>query len=325
MSETNVAVFLESPVAAFRPADPSFARFAAALRPLGASASLARSEEAFLHLLPAATHALVWTFRQEWFSLAPRLRAVCTPAAGRDYFSVVPPPGVSLSYGSFHGAILGETAAAAVLSLSHCILQGASLMKNPPAGGHAAEVWPRPFYDARARRLAGSTVSIVGFGAIGRAAGRFLKPFGPRVLGVSRSAHPAPEWFGPGDESLGADALDRAVAAADFILAFLPSGAGTDGVFDARRLALAKPSAYFLDYGRGNCVDEAALAAALREGRLAGAVLDVFREEPLPAESPLRGAPNCWLYPHSSAFSPDYLDLFFDEFVDRLRGAEGAR
>ena len=98
----------------------------------------------------------------------------------------------------------------------------------------------------------------------------------------------------------------------------LPSGPETDRLLDARRLALLRPTAFLCNFGRGNLVDEDALCAALRAGRLAGAVLDVFREEPLPADSPLRAAPNLWLLPHASAFSPDYVDLYFEELAPFL-------
>ena len=94
-----IAIYLESAVPVFAPTEAQTARFRARLGP-GAEVALCRSEDEFLAALPRAEVAVVWTFRQEWFALAPRLRAVCTPAAGRDYFRVVPPPGVELRYGS---------------------------------------------------------------------------------------------------------------------------------------------------------------------------------------------------------------------------------
>ena len=318
-----VAVYLESEVPVFTPTEEQVARFRARLRDPSAPGPSdrwevlhCRSEREFLDALPRAAAVAVWRFRQEWFTLAPRLRAVCTPAAGRDYFRVVPPPGVEMRYGGFHGAIMGETAAACVLALSHGVLRHAGDMRTPPNGSGAA--WPRPALAACARRLAGATVLVLGFGRIGRAAGRFLKPFGPRIVGVSRSPHPAPDWFGPGDRVETADRLDGLLPLADHLLCFLPSGPETDRLLDARRLALLRPTAFLCNFGRGNLVDEDALCAALRAGRLAGAVLDVFREEPLPADSPLRAAPNLWLLPHASAFSPDYVDLYFEELAPFL-------
>ena len=310
----TLAVFLESEVPVFRPSDASVARLAALLGG-GWRVRAAHDEASFLAILPEADAAVVWTFRQEWFASAPRLRALCTPAAGKDYFRVTPPPGVELRYGSFHGAIMGETAAACVLSLSHGLFQGASLMTA--RGGR--EAWPRPFLAARARRLAGATCAILGFGAIGSAAARFLKPFGARIAGIARTAKPRPAWFGPEDATFAVSDAAAALRDASFLVSFLPSGPETDGLVDAALLSLLPPGAFFLNFGRGNCVDENALAAALASGRLAGAVLDVYREEPLPLSSPLRDAPNAWLFPHSSAFSPDYVDLCFDELSAFLK------
>lgn len=304
-----VSVFLENPVPVFAPTDAQFGRLRERLP--GRDVRLCRSEADFLAALPETEIALVWTFRQEWFALAPRLRAVCTPAAGRDYFRVAPPPGVELRYGSFHGAIMGETAAAAVLGFARGLLPFASLMRV--AGGAAA--WPRDAFAPVARRVAGSTAVVLGFGHIGRAAGERLHALGVRIVGVSRGAHPAPDWFGPGDRLATAAELEAALPLADHLLCFLPSGPDTDRLLDAPRLALLKPSAFLANFGRGNLVDEDALAAALRAGRLGGALLDVFSEEPLPLSSPLRAAPRCWLLPHASAFAPDYLDLCFEEFA----------
>lgn len=310
----TLTVFLEWDVPAFRASDASVARLGSLLGE-GWRVAAAHDEESFLRILPEADAAIVWTFRQEWFASAPRLRALCTPAAGRDYFRVTPPPGVELHYGSFHGAIMGETAAACVLALSHGLFQGASAMTA--RGGR--EAWPRAFMAARARRLAGATCAILGFGAIGSAAGRFLKPFGARIVGIARSAKPHPDWFGPGDETFAIADAPAALRDASFLVSFLPSGPGTDRLVDAAMLSLLPPGAFFLNFGRGNSVDEGALASALASGRLAGAVLDVYREEPLPLSSPLRDAPNAWLFPHSSAFSPDYMDLCFDELAAFLK------
>ena len=141
-----IAVYLEHEVPLFAPTEEQAERFRARLG-AGAEVALCRSESEFLAALPRAEFAVVWMFRQEWFALAPRLRAVCTPAAGRDYFRVVPPSGVELRYGSFHGAIMGETAAACVLALSHGVLPLAFAMKE-------GEPWPRPAPGAsRARRF----------------------------------------------------------------------------------------------------------------------------------------------------------------------------
>lgn len=298
-----ILVFLENEVPFFRPTDAQAARFdrmlpADADRPV----RLCRTEAQFTSLLPQATAVFVWSFRQEWFALAPKLRHVCTPAAGRDYFRVTPPPRVEMHYGSFHGAIMGETALGAMLACSHGLLQCAQAMHAPDA----AE-WPRGDF-ASARRLAGSTVLILGCGKIGVTLARMLEPFGTRTIGITRSGRAA-----AGVEAAPASRVDEFLPLADHVVCFLPSGAETDGFVSARRIALLRPSAFFYNFGRGNSVDESALAAALNEGRLAGAVLDVFASEPPAADSPLRSARRCFLYPHASAFAPDYLDLYFEK------------
>ncbi|MBQ7666569.1 MAG: hypothetical protein IJS46_01060 [Kiritimatiellae bacterium] len=313
----TLSVFLESPVSCFRPSEAQIARLAARMG-AGWRVVCARTESEFLSSLPRADAAIVWTFRQEWFAAAPALRDLCTPAAGRDYFKVAPPAGVTLRYGTFHGAIMGETATACVLALSHGLFAGVSLMTA--RAGSAPEVWPRSAIDSVSCRLAGRKCAILGFGSIGQAAGKMLKSFGVRIAGISRSPKPAPAWFTAGDATFTAGEMAEALRDASFLLCFLPSGRETDRIVDSSLLALLPKGAYLLNFGRGNAVDEDALVAALRSGALGGAVLDVYREEPLPASSPLRTAPDIWLFPHSSAFSHDYLDLYFDEISAILAG-----
>ena len=98
----------------------------------------------------------------------------------------------------------------------------------------------------------------------------------------------------------------------------LPASPDTDGILDARRLELLPAHAGIYNVGRGNAIDERALAAWLAARPLAAACLDVFREEPLAADSPLRALPNCLILPHLSAIAPDFLDLFVEELIERL-------
>ena len=310
----KVLVHLSSDIPCFHAAPEQVGRFAERLAASGAEAQFCATEAEFLAALPDAWAAVVWTFRQEWFALAPGLRHVCTPAAGRDYFRVTPPAQVMLHYGSFHGAIMAETALGAMLSMAHGLLPFAEAMRRPGAVGEAG--WPRLPMAVYGRLLAGSTAVILGCGHIGTALARLLVGLGVRVIGVTRGARPAE----PGIERATADRLDDVLPEADHVVCFLPSGAETTGLLDARRLALLKPSAVLYNFGRGNAIDEGALATALRAGRLRGAVLDVFREEPLPPDSPLRGAPGCFLYPHASAFVPEYLDLYFGELAAQMAG-----
>lgn len=313
-------IFLQSEIPCFQITDAQAHRFEASL-PGGAwrPVRVCRSEAEFTALLPEAVAVFVWTFRQEWFALAPRLRHVCTPAAGRDYFKVVPPPGVALHYGSFHGAIMGETAVACVLAWCHGILPFAGAMR-----GEGGETWPRKTMAIHGRRLAGSTVTILGYGNIGQAFARMLSPFGTRVIGITRTERPerTAQAAADGVETATIDRLDELLKVTDHLVCFLPSGPDTTNLLDDRRLGILRKGAVVYNFGRGNLIDEAALAMALSSGHLGGAILDVFQTEPLPVESPLRRAPNCWLYPHASAFAPDYLDLYFEKFAAELQLAD---
>jgi phosphoglycerate dehydrogenase-like enzyme len=277
----------------------------------GARVTRCESEEAFRAALRDADVALVWTFKQEWFAEARRLRVLSTPAAGREYLNVTPPPGVSLRFGEFHGAIMGETVLALMLGFCRGVIPHAHAMRPP-----VSEYWPREAFSGHARRLHGAHVVILGFGNIGQWVARLAKPFGARITGIRRSPSPAlPSFFGPGDRILGLDALDTVLPTADHLILTLPATAETDHILDTKRIALLRPSAFVVNVGRGNAIDEAALGAALHAQRIAAAALDVFACEPLPADSPLRTVPNCYLYPHASAIAPDYLDLYVDEVI----------
>jgi phosphoglycerate dehydrogenase-like enzyme len=272
-----------------------------------------RGAEAFRRALPRARVAAVWVFHPDWLAQAPQLEWIATPAAGRDYFQVAR-PGLDLTYGAFHGRIMGETVAAMVLAVNRGLLanQDARAAGNP---------WPRDALAGIMRTLAGTHAVIVGFGHIGTWIGRNLKPFGVRLTGVRRHprAAPRPDYFARHDRLAGLERLDALLPTADHLILALPATPETDGLMSAARLARLPPRAAVYNVGRGNVLDEAALARALVRGRLRAAALDVFRQEPLPAGSPLRGAPNTLLLPHASAIAPEYLDLFLDEFIPRFR------
>ncbi len=276
------------------------------------TAILCEDETDFLRRIPEASAVIVWTFKQEWFALAPGLRDVYTPAAGRDYFKVVPPANVSMHYGAFHGKIMGETALGAILAMTRGLLSYAGVMK-----GDVAAHWPRTEIEPRCRMLNGSTVMILGFGNIGKYLAEMLSPFEVRLICITNREHPEyKEEYPAGYTFATLDSLDEYLSQADHIVCFLPSAEKTDNLLSEKRLALLKPTAYLYNFGRGNLIDEKALAERLQNGKLGGAILDVFKNEPLPPSSPLREAPNCFLYPHSSAFTPGYLDLYLESLVN---------
>jgi len=171
--------------------------------------------------------------------------------------------------------------------------------------------------------LRGASITVLGFGNIGGWIGRLAKPFGVRVTGVGRRVPDRPDWFDDDDRAVSVDGLDAALPTTAYLVAPLPGPPEPDRILDARRLALLPPHAVVVNVGRGNAIDEAALVDALRDGMIDAACLDVFEQEPLPADSPLRALPNAFLMPHASAVAPSYLDRFVDEFIAKWRGRYG--
>ncbi|HVZ15370.1 MAG TPA: D-2-hydroxyacid dehydrogenase [Bauldia sp.] len=165
-------------------------------------------------------------------------------------------------------------------------------------------------------------VGIVGYGRIGRAIAARAGAFGARVIGLRRL--PA-EPDGHAEQILGRDGLVELLSRADVVMAALPDVPDAHGMFGARAFQVMKPTAYFINVGRGAVVDEIALARALGNGLIAGAACDVFREEPLPADSPLWDAPNFIMSPHLAGGSQHVwkrvIDLLFDNVERWRRGA----
>ena len=147
--------------------------------------------------------------------------------------------------------------------------------------------------------LSEATVGLIGLGRIGSEVRERLRPFGCRVVvhDPFLVAHQA--------EALGVElvALESLLADADAISLHAPLTPASQHLLGADSLALVKPTAVIVNTSRGPLIDTEALAAALRDGRLGGAALDVFEEEPLPADSPLRDCPNLLLTPHAAWYS----------------------
>ncbi len=188
----------------------------------------------------------------------------------------------------------------------------------------------RTWQPLEARELRDITVGIVGLGSIGRAVGALATAFGCRVMATRRRPEAGADASdGAGDEPfLGTLMLDRVLppehlpemlAECDFIVLAAPLTEGTRGLISDAALARMKPGAWVINVARGELVDERALARALRDGRLGGAVLDTFLEEPLPPASPLYDVPNLIITPHTSWSSTRVLDRSVDLFAENLR------
>ena len=164
------------------------------------------------------------------------------------------------------------------------------------------------------QRLAGLRLVVLGPGPIGRATARRARDLGMAVAAVGRAPRPD-DLF---DRVGGPEDLHAMLGEADVVFDALPLTPDTQHYVDAAALAAMKPSARFLNVGRGATVDEAALVDALRAGRLAGAALDVFEVEPLPSDSPLWAIPNVIVSPHICGDFDGWEEETVRIFVDNL-------
>jgi len=173
-----------------------------------------------------------------------------------------------------------------------------------------------PAKEIKVVHLPGATLGIVGLGGIGYGVAQRAAPHGLRIIAVDpRRTERPPEVA----ELWGVDRLDDLLAASDFVAVCAPETPETRGLFDDARFARMKPSAYFINIGRGRVVRLDAVTRALQEGRIAGAALDVFEQEPLPAEHPLWGMDNVILTPHMAGLSAHEEDRRVEVLSENLR------
>jgi phosphoglycerate dehydrogenase-like enzyme len=177
----------------------------------------------------------------------------------------------------------------------------------------AQQAWKPKF----GRTVDGLTLGVIGLGAIGTAVAQRARAFGMYVIGTRRSYkegqdHPAV------DELRGTADLHDVLARCDAVVVSAPGTAETESMFDAAAFAAMREGALFCNVGRGSLVDEPSLIASLESGHLGGAILDVTREEPLPAGDPLWSAPNIYISPHCSAAQDRYTETLLALFADNL-------
>jgi phosphoglycerate dehydrogenase-like enzyme len=189
-----------------------------------------------------------------------------------------------------------------------------------------AKGWPTAFHAQREhawrrympRELNGATAGIVGLGSIGGEVARLARGLGCRVIGMRRSfeANPSHPLV---DRALPPSMLHELLADSDYVVLTAPLTAQTRGMIDAAALSAMRPDAVLLNIGRGPLIVESALIEALRARTIAGAALDVFEQEPLPAESPLWDLDNIVMTPHIAAGTDHYYERATDIFCANLR------
>lgn len=174
----------------------------------------------------------------------------------------------------------------------------------------------RQWKHRESERISGRRVLVVGTGPIGRSIARMLRAAGMSVAGVGRRPREGDPDFG---DVYASSELSRHLPGADYVVAVAPLTEQTKGMFDAEAFAAMKPSSRFVNVGRGELVVTSDLIAALRDGSLGGAALDVFDTEPLPVDSPLWTMENVLISPHMSGDFVGWRNTLVEVFADNFR------
>jgi len=224
---------------------------------------------------------------------APKLRWVHLPHAGVDdpVFGRLLDAGVRLTNAS--GAMAEPIAWSAIgglLQLARGFPRWAEAQRRHEWDPHPRSEFPRDLRE--------QTIVVFGLGAIGMEIARLARALHLHVIGVRRSPARAGD---PVDELVTPDQLEAVLARADWLAIASPLTSATNGLFDDRMLGLLPPGARIVNIARGEIIDEAAMVARLEDGRLGGAYLDVFEQEPLSSDSPLWDLPRVILSPHDSS------------------------
>lgn len=276
-----------------------------------ADVRLARSDDELVETVGEAEVLCVWDFRgqrlrQVWHE-AVRLRWVHAASAGVD--AVVFPElatsdvVVTNTSGVLDGA-MAEWVLGVMLVFAKDLHTTFDLQRK------------RCWHHRDSERLADKRVLVVGAGSIGRSVGRLCRAAGTRVEGVARTPRAADPDF---DRVVGPGELRAALSTADFVVICAPHTVETRGMIGAPELAALPPGARLINVGRGAVVDEAALLGALRSGRLAGAALDVFEEEPLPAHHPFWAMDQVIVSPHMAGDFAGWQEAFSRAFMENFR------
>jgi len=208
--------------------------------------------------------------------------------------------------GGIHAQPLAEFIVLSILAFSRGLL--------PTLAAQREQRWER----FAGTDVAGRTVLVFGVGRIGRAAARACRGLDMRVIGVKRSVEGVDPASLELDELHAPDRLHDLLPRADALVLTAPHTPETEHIIGARELGLLPRGSVLVNVGRGKLVDEPALVSALESGQLAGASLDVFEQEPLPADSPLWGMPNVIVSPHSAGTSDRENGRITDLFCDNL-------
>jgi len=255
------------------------------------------------------------SLRPEQFALARKLRWIHAPTAAvhQLLFPEIVDSGVLVTNSSeVHGPVVAEHVMALIFALGKKIPQAVRFQLRGEWGQEG--MWTE---GVPPREIAGSTLGLIGVGSIGRRVAQMASALGMRVIAVREHV----EKGKPGgvDAVFAPSAMDEVLKQSDYVVVAAPLLAETQGLMNAQRISVMKTSACLINVGRGPQVDNAALVEALRSHRIAGAALDVFDREPLPADSPLWKAENLLITPHTAGLTEKLWLRHYEHFSENLR------
>lgn len=265
-------------------------------------------------LLPEAEVVLGWAVRPHNFASAKRLEWIHVTAAGVGaalFPELVASPVTFTNSRGLHATSMAEHALGMMLAVARKLHLARDAQREARWTDRAMWSEPPPFRD-----LEGSSLGLLGLGQVGGAIARRARAFGMTVRAVTRTPRSDPA---PAHEVWPAERLGDLAAASDWLVVVAPSTPATKAIVSRAVLERLPAHAVVLNLGRGALVDEPALVERLASGAIAGAALDVFAGEPLPAESPLWRMPQVIVTPHVSGYGPRYWERAMEMFAANLR------
>ncbi len=255
------------------------------------------------------------SLKPEQFKAAQELKWIHCPAAAVHQFSfpeLVNSEVVLTNARDVHGPVVAEHVMALIFAMAKNLHLAARCQEKHVWGRDS--VWyskPHPWL------IAGATLGLVGVGSIGRAVAKHASALGMRVIATRE--HPEKGSIEGVSQILPSFQLDPLLGQSDYVVLAAPVTIATTHLINASRLAKMKPEACLINVGRGQLVDETALAQALREKRIGGAALDVFEKEPLPDDSSLWDIESLLITPHTAGLEEKLWERQYDLFSENLR------
>ncbi len=277
----------------------------AGLSPRVTVETLARKDQPSQAQLTQTEAILAWGAPPGLLSRMPNLRWAQALTAGVEGWLALPdlPTGLTLTCArGTHRESMPEN------------ILGALFYLTKPYAACVADQHQSKWTRRVATPLTGQTLGILGLGAVGQDVARLATALGMRVIGTKRNPTPLPGIA----EVLPPERTNDVLAQSDFVVLLLPATPATENFIDAERLSHMKPTAWLLNFGRGHLIDDAALIAAAKNKQIGGAILDVFRQEPLPATHPFWTSEGIIVLPHIGGGHPKRDGVVARLFVDNL-------